>query len=124
MDGLSVSVFSFQIFINELRRMRANSSLPSNFNHTQVCSGSCIQVGAETRVGGQKLGLLGAVQMQQLVGGAPQQQGDARGALATPAASGNIVGLRLRISVFLRRCGLAALVHVRHRFCSAGLSCV
>lgn len=63
-------------------------------------------------MGGQKLGLLGAVQMQQLVGGASQQQGGARGALATPAAPGNIAGLRLRISVFLRRCGIAALVHV------------
>lgn len=104
--------------------LKADSFFLSCSYHTQVCSGRCIQVSTETRVGGQKLSLLGVVQMQQLMGVTSQQQGDARGALATPAASGNTVGLRLRIPVFLRRCGLAALVHVRHRLCSAGLSCV
>lgn len=102
----------FHISVNVPLCLKADSSFHCYSNHTQVCSGHCIQVSTETRVGGQKLGLLGAVQMQQLVGGASQQQGDARGALATPAASGNIVGLRLWIPVFLRCCGLAALVHV------------
>ncbi len=88
----------------------------------QVCSGHCIQVSAKTRVGRQELCLLGPVSLQQLVGGASQQQGDAHRAYAPPAAPRNIVGLWHRISVFLRRCRLSALVHVWHRLRSASLS--
>lgn len=90
----------------------------------QVCSGHCLQVGTETRVDWQKLGLLGAVSLQQLMGGASQQQGDTYRAVAPSAASGNIAGLRLWISVFLRRRWLSALVYFWHCLCSAGLPCV
>lgn len=83
----------FHISVKVPLCLKADSSFHSFSNHTQVCSGRRIQVSTETRVGGQKLGLLGAVQMQQLMGDTSQQQGDARGALATPEASGNIVGL-------------------------------
>lgn len=58
-----------------------------------VRSGHCVQVCAKTRVGWQKLCLLGTVSLQQLVGGASQQQGDAHRAFAPPATPWGVVGL-------------------------------
>lgn len=77
-----------------------------------VCRGHCVQVGTKARVGRQELCILGSVSVQQLVGGAAQQQGDARRALTPPAASRSFTGLRLRLAVLPRRRQFAALAHV------------
>lgn len=88
----------------------------------QVCRGHCVQVSAKARVGRQEFCILGSVSVQQLVGGAAQQQRDSYWAFTPPAAPGSFTGLRLRLAVLPRCCRLAALAHLWHRLCPAGLS--
>lgn len=66
----------------------------------------------QARVDRQKLGLLGAVPLQQLLGGAPQQQRVCHRAPAPLAARRGPAGLWRRLRNFLRRGGVPAPAHV------------
>lgn len=78
-----------------------------------VRGGRGLQVGAEARVGGEELGLVGAEPLQQHLGGAAQWQGGAHRALPPPAARGRAAGLRHRLPGLLRRRRLAAPLRLR-----------
>lgn len=70
----------------------------------------------------QELGLLGALPLQQLLGGSSQQQRAGHRALAPPAASRGPAGLRRWLPDLLRRGGLPAPAHISRLLLSARVS--
>lgn len=90
----------------------------------QVRCGDSLQVSPQARVDRQELGFLGALPLQQLLGGAPQQQGAGYRAVAPPAARRGSVRLRRRLHNLLRCRGLPAPAHVSRLLCSACVPCV
>lgn len=78
----------------------------------QVRCGHRLQILPQARVDRQKLGLLGSVPLQQLLGCAPQQQGVRHRALAAPAARRGPAGLWRRLRDLLRCSGVPAPAHV------------
>lgn len=90
----------------------------------QVRCGHSLQISTQARVDWQELGLLGALPLQQLLGGSPQQQRADHRALAPPATRRGPVRLRRRLRDLLRCGGLPAPAHISRLLCAARLSCV
>lgn len=88
----------------------------------QVRGGHSLQIGPQARVDRQELGLLGALPLQQLLGGPPQQQGARHRALSPPPTRRGPVGLRRWLPDLLRCGGLAAPAHVSRLIHAARLS--
>lgn len=87
----------------------------------QVRGGHRLQVGPKARVDRQELCLLGAVPLQQLLGGAPQQQGTGHRALAALTPRRGPAGLRCRLYYVLRRRWFTAPAHLPRLLCAACL---
>lgn len=67
----------------------------------QVCYWDFLQVSTEARVDWKEFCLLGALPLQQHVGGAAQQQRNPHRARASPAAGRDSAGLRQRLPCLL-----------------------
>lgn len=80
-----------------------------------------LQVGPQARVDRQELCLLGAVPLQQLLGGAPQQQGTGHRALTSLASRWCPAGLRCWLYHVLRCRRLTAPAHLPRLLCAACL---
>lgn len=90
----------------------------------QVRCGHSLQIMPQAWVDRQKLGLLGAVPLQQLLGSAPQQQRVCHRALAPLATRRGSAGLWRRLRHFLRCSGFPAPAHIPCVLCSTYLPCV
>lgn len=99
-------------------------SLSFPFFSLQVRSRHCLQIGPQAWVDRQELCLLGAVPLQQFLGGAAQLQRTGHRALATLASRWCPAGLRRWLYHILRCRRLTAPAHLPRLLCAARLPCL